>query len=211
MNIALSGKACVGKSAIAKILHDHHGYSICTFAEPIYAAVNISKAYLAGEIGPFNMAEFLEALTDREAALRFLPEWFNIISRNTEVLLSDVKARGFMQQWGSTLKLIDEAVFIRAMLDSAEGDRNVCDDLRTVEEAWAMRDAGWLLVRLECSEEEMKRRVWKLYPTSYHLLHHHIETDLDTWESWDAVVCTDGPKNEMPEKVQALLNQLAMF
>jgi len=207
MKLALSGRMCVGKSLIAQILHEEHGFNRLSFADPIRSAVNISKAYLADNLFPCEMTDFLLGLTDEETARRMLPEWFNLISLHTDVLLSDKKPREFLQAWGSAMKLLDPTVFIRRVLEVAEGDV-VVDDLRLSDEAWALVDDGWLLVRVELSEQAWRDRLWKTYPESYHLCNHYTETDLDEWEGYDLKVHTECSKEHMPELVETMLGEL---
>lgn len=207
MKIALSGRACSGKSTIARILHEQHGFQVRSFAKPIRDAVVLSKRYIARGISTTEMGDFLIGLTDEETAMMMLREWFNIISMNMDVLLSGAKPRGFLQEWGSTLKTLDPTVFIRAAMEDAE-DQCVIDDLRLADEAWELVDDNWILVKVYVSTEELNQRARRIYPESYHLLSHHTETELDDWDNWHYVIDNNGPKGCVGERVCDMMKAL---
>ena len=209
MNLALHGPICSGKSTVAHLLRDLHGYSIVTLAKPIYVAAELSREFIGGtNLFPVDLQDFISALTDADNEAIY-HDWLGLMSKHTEVLLSGKKPRAFLQDFGMMMRSYDEGVFIRRAIEDAEYDRSVCDDLRMNDEAWALRDAGWLLVKVDLPEEKRLERVERLYPEQKKLLGHQTECDLADWQSWDGVICTDCPESELPGRVQVLLDGLS--
>ena len=209
INIALHAKLCSGKSLIAQLLRDHHGYNVVTLASPIYTAANMSVTYLQSDASfSLAMLDFLAALTNKRVAPLVFRKWLELLDHHEEVLLSGSKPRAFLQDFGSLVREFDENAFIRTALETSEG-KCVCDDLRLLDEAWAFRDSGWALVKVDLPEAVRLDRVRRTYPEQVHLLQHRTECELDDWQDWDGVVSTDCLVEEMPDRVSRLLASLA--
>ena len=207
-NLALHAKLCSGKSVTAKLLQERHGYHLVTLAAPIYSAAQLSRTYLQSDaLFSLTMLDFVAGLTNKRFAPLIFKQWLSLIDFHEAELLSGKKPRAFLQDFGQLVRDFDENAFIRMALESAEG-QCVCDDLRLLDEAWAFRDAGWSLVRLDLPEAVRLERVRRFYPEQVHLLQHRTECDLDDWTDWDAVLSTDCPLEELPGRVDALVQSL---
>ena len=98
------------------------------------------------------------------------------------------KDRGLLQQLGPKMREIDSDVWVKYVL--REIDRNpdadyVLDDLRYRNELDALKGAGFILIRIESSVEERKKRIPNTFPIDEF---HESETDLDDYTDWDYVI-----------------------
>lgn len=208
MKIALHGTICSGKSTIARLLSEHHGFTTVTLASPIYLAAALSKKLLTtDDLFPVSLYEFLGGLVDDQFVGPIYHCWMRLAWEHHDLLMSDEKPRAFLQDFGSLVREYDETAFIRRVLENAE-DEAVCDDLRMWDEAEAMMNDGWLLVKVELPEEKRLERVQRLYPEQLGRLQHKTETYLADWTEWHGTINTDCMKDEMPGRVGKLLDDL---
>ncbi len=74
------------------------------------------------------------------------------------------KDRPLLQQIGMKMREIRESVWLDAViLQSKNHDFVVCDDVRFVNEAKNLKEDGWLLVKLDISEDLQKQRLQDTY------------------------------------------------
>jgi len=74
------------------------------------------------------------------------------------------KDRPLLQQIGMKMREIRESVWLDAVINEAENhDDAVCDDVRFINEAKNLKEAGWLLVKLEIDEDLQKSRLQTTY------------------------------------------------
>lgn len=74
------------------------------------------------------------------------------------------KDRPLLQQIGMKMREIRESVWLDAViLQSKTHDFVVCDDVRFVNEAKNLKEDGWLLVKLDISEDLQKQRLQDTY------------------------------------------------
>lgn len=161
--IAISGKQLAGKTTTKNRLREYFersGYEVhdLSFAAPLKAAVEA---------------------TLRAAGVDLAPDW-------------KYEYRGCLTAAGTTLRNYDDAVWVnlglaqvRAVLDKP-GNAHVilCDDCRYVNEADALRAAGFFLVRLDIARETQDARGVVKETT------HPSETELDAYP-FDARISTD--------------------
>ena len=87
------------------------------------------------------------------------------------------KDRPLLQQIGMKMREIRESVWLDAVINEAENhDDAVCDDVRFVNEAYNLKDAGWLLVKLEIDDELQKSRLQSTYGDDWEV-HWNNRTD----------------------------------
>lgn len=90
------------------------------------------------------------------------------------------KKREFLQNLGAEKRDEDINYWVKIVIDSLEEDKNyVLDDLRYLNEFDALKDNGFVMVRVLASEEVRKDRIGSTFgnPT------HKSETDLDSVEN----------------------------
>lgn len=212
MNIALSGRIGSGKSFIARELC-HHGYSITSFAHPIYRAAQLGKRFIeTDDLMSRDVRDFLATLTDPETAKAMFKKWLDLVVENEQALVAwtpfSAKPRAFLQDFGQAFVALDETVWIRRVLETTStGGPWVVDDLRMWYEACDLLDEGWMLVKVRLIEEVRLERVKSRYPDASGL-DHVTEMDLDLWECWHYIFDGDGPKDTMPERVDDMLRVL---
>lgn len=208
MNLSISGRICSGKSAIARILRDKHGYTVTTIARPLYDLADLARAYIGlgfDGIGP--VVDYLLDLTHTDNVNAAYNAFLEQAWHHGKSLLDDEKPRGFLQDLGSALRAIDGDIFVRAAVNNAHAGRIVVDDLRMVNEATAFREAGFKLVRVEVDEAVRMQRVDELgYDKSR--LNHVTETALDNWTDWDYRFDGGCPKEELSGRVEEMLDLL---
>lgn len=139
-SIALVGKQGSGKSTLAKTLVEQHFYVAHSWAQPVRQIFEM--AY--GEITdyPAMKAQLFEVATKDGTALRTGRELLQLIG--TEALRNQV----------------DQQFWIKAGLRRIwRGDKMVNDDTRFQNEALALRQHGWLIIRVEADEDTRLRRL----------------------------------------------------
>ena len=74
------------------------------------------------------------------------------------------KDRPLLQQIGMKMREIRESVWLDAVINEAKHHPDaVCDDVRFINEAKNLKDAGWLLVKLEIDDDLQKSRLKTTY------------------------------------------------
>ena len=87
------------------------------------------------------------------------------------------KDRPLLQQIGMKMREIRESVWLDAVINEAKHHPDaVCDDVRFVNEAKNLKDAGWLLVKLEIDDELQKSRLQSTYGDDWEV-HWNNRTD----------------------------------
>lgn len=87
------------------------------------------------------------------------------------------KDREFLQKFGQSMRELDDDVWVKKLVNSLDDDSLVIiDDMRHINEYNAMSDAGFLLIRMEATEDIRKERLGERFKNSDHI----SETALDT-------------------------------
>ena len=175
LKIAISGKMGSGKTTLLNAIKDFH---------------NKNHFILTGEDS--NLVTRL-SLADpvKEVASRYFG------------MPPNTKDRKLLQQIGQKFREIDPDVWVKLLNQRARDPERyagqsdkwsavICDDVRFPNEAKALKDAGWIMIRLDVSEKEQQRRLEKAYGESWkeHWKNRNevSETSLDDdTESWDYV------------------------
>ena len=97
------------------------------------------------------------------------------------------KDRKLLQDIGTNMRLIDEDVWVKYIVNTSN-DYVIIDDLRFENEARLLKENNWILIRLNISQELQKERIMKTYPHTYneHLdnLNHESEMDISKLDKY---------------------------
>jgi adenylate kinase family enzyme len=78
------------------------------------------------------------------------------------------KNRPLLQQIGMKMREIRESVWLEVLIQEAEKyDLVVCDDVRFINEAKTLKENGWLLIKLDISDDLQKKRLQNTYPDDW--------------------------------------------
>ena len=148
MKIAISGKQGSGKTTLANEFLNKYFFTKCSFANKV-----------------------------KEIAV----DLFNL---SVDEAYGENKDRVMLQQIGKNMRDIDNDVWINYLIrriKNIEQDANrkhqhiIIDDVRYKNEFDALKKAGFIMIRIECPEEERKRRLGDCFNNP----EHQSETDLD--------------------------------
>ena len=132
-NIAFVGKQGSGKTTLAKVLVQNHRYHRWSWADPIRQIFEL--AY-----GPIGHYPTMKA-TKYEVRVNG-----RLVTRTGGELLQLIGTEAMRDQ-------VDEDFWIKAALRRMSLPRLVNDDTRFVNESDALRQRGWLMVRVEAPDE----------------------------------------------------------
>ena len=195
MKIAFIGKMMSGKTTSAIHLSKNHGFTRLAFADPI-------KVASAVMLNTFSM--FVSDVVDK----RILPIWdYDRIQEYK----TDPAVRKLLQLVGTELgrQLIGyENLWVDMLMKEVEylessGTRDiVIDDCRFPNEAEALRESGFTLIRVTRPDDEREALVREKYPDTFEeILSHPSETSLDVFPSY----------NIYAKDVESLLKQVELF
>ena len=94
------------------------------------------------------------------------------------------KDRALLVEFATSMRVIDPAIWIKRFLATIATTPNahwVCDDLRQDNELVALRERGWVLVRILVPEGVRRQRIQDKYPDDYeeHLSYGSHKTERD--------------------------------
>lgn len=94
------------------------------------------------------------------------------------------KDRALLVEFATSMRAIDPAIWVKRLLaraDAAAATHWVCDDLRQDNELAALRERGWLLVRILVPEDVRRQRLRTVYPDDYeeHMAYAQHRTEQD--------------------------------
>lgn len=133
------------------------------------------------------------------------------VARNYFLMPAHEKDRALLQKIGQQFRAIRASVWIDLMMARAENEEVVylCDDIRFKNELEAVKQDGWISIRLEVSESEQKRRIQAAYGDSWNLHWQNrneiSETNLDGCDTSFDRVLTDLNLEDVPAVVKDLL------
>lgn len=154
-HIALIGKARSGKDTVARRLMQRHAYTRVAFADPLKGmALNIDPN-ISTASQPVRLSTLVEA-TGWELAKDFYPE-----------------TRRFLQNLGESVRAFDPNFWVNVAMDKIDVADTwnlpvVVTDVRYINEALALRNRGFTMVRVVRPEIESTDT-------------HASETELDNW------------------------------
>lgn len=131
----------------------------------LYGPMCVGKTFLAKKLQPYGWAKL--SFADRIKDLS--RELFQIEGKDGE-------SRKFYQDFGSALRNFDSNVWINVVLQEVAREpyhNFVIDDLRLISEANALREAGFLLIRVDANEKIRQNRIKALYPNTLSESHLH--------------------------------------
>jgi dephospho-CoA kinase len=197
--IAISGKMASGKTTAANILRDKYGYKVCSVAAPIKEIASIATdekkvAEVIMRLCNWNVAR---AQKCKEAFKNMYPKY-----EGHDLTFKDNKTRSFLQELGRTFREIDPDVWIRDLIQRSRSENLVViDDLRYRNELRLLKEAGFITIRLNITEDIQKERLKNLYGhVDNDKINDSSETDLDNSE-FDYVI-------NNTEDIQTLIKQL---
>ena len=105
------------------------------------------------------------------------------------------KDRKLLQILGQKMKEIDQNVWIRTLINQVRNNKDkhiIIDDLRFPSELYALRENGFIIIRLEINPELQLQRIKETYPDTWesHVarLENDSETALDSYTEFDYTV-----------------------
>jgi len=126
------------------------------------------------------------------------------------------KDRDLLIHIGESFRAKDPDVWVRHFMNlsniaAGAGHNILSDDARLVNELEALKQHGWITIRLEVSRDEQLRRLKAKYPDTYadHVenLEHATETALDNeYDLFDVVMNADLPKPEFEAALSDIYN-----
>ena len=154
VKIAISGKMCSGKTTLLDMITEYHDVEVCSGGADQDILQVAERFSLADPV--------------KEVAHRYfrMPE--------------NYKDRPLLQKIGQQFRSIEPKVWINLLIDRADEYEQIhnelesvdgvsmkgcaiCDDVRFPNEVEALKEAGWITVRLEVNDEERKSRLKTVY------------------------------------------------
>jgi len=204
MRIAFAGPRGTGKTTLAEYLVQHHGFTRCSLAAPIKRIITEcpKDSYdrhqhllrWATELFPGRM--LLQA--------RFATEAAKVLSierdpgRRAQLIGTDVG------------RALDQEVWIRYLLHNLPAGPVVVDDVRFRNECEALRQAGFVLIRLTAPPEVLAARLVARpgeHRDPSHPSEHGLEGLPDDY--WDAVWDTSEPVEATVARLEELVRSAA--
>lgn len=167
------GNMGCGKSFCADILVEDHGFTKVSLASPVKQIAVQGRAILDNGAIPDNGRDFLLGMRLEGWADRLLPD--GSVSTDPDVL--DEARTALMNGWKEAIetsstdrelyqrigtdcgRAVDPNIWIRYFLKNLPSGNVVVDDVRFLNEAEALGNAGFFLVRLDPPAEARKRRL----------------------------------------------------
>lgn len=120
------------------------------------------------------------------------------------------KNRALLQMLGWRMCQIDDAVWVKCVLDKIPFDRDVVvSDLRFPIEYYALKGLGFYMFRVDIDPEEQRRRVMVVDPKMpKELLDDPSETALDGGWRWDRRLDGGADLCDLYEEIDSILREL---
>lgn len=183
-SIALMGRARSGKDTVARYLTEHHGYKRVAFADPLKETALKANPWITDpDTGDRFRLAFLVAAFGWEHVKDNYPE-----------------ARRFLQDLGTAVRdVMGRDTWLNRGLVTAgthqlAGDPVVFTDVRYLNEATALRHAGYLMVRIERPGATSAAGS------------HASETELDDYPA-DVVLINDGSVSDLLKQIEGRVRQ----
>lgn len=197
IRLAIAGLAGSGKTTVSNYLRDEYGFHQASLASPLKIIATHARWLVQNNVHQYDgLVRLIKSLPwDDESdnpnfhKHPFMPKkhwedayWgcVKLLETCYAELLGNGKPRTFLQQLGTDVcRKIQPDVWVRYLLKYADPLNNlVCDDVRFINEATILRDAGWTVVRVQCKPEERLRRLHELYGNTT-LIEHASEREID--------------------------------
>lgn len=187
-SVALVGQQGSGKSAIAYLLVREHGYLRHSWADGVRHIFEMAYE----TITPSNYPDIKAKKFDTKV---ITPEGTRIVQRTGGELLQLIGAEALRNQ-------VDQDFWIKVGTRTLFRDQMVNDDTRYLNEAEALRDRGWVVVRVTAPEDVRRARIGGAFRPE----NHSSETE-QQFIAEDYVLNNDGTKT-LEEVVAELLEYL---
>lgn len=209
--ISFSGKMTAGKTISAEYLADNFGYQRLRFANPIYEIMNLFTTVYQTEdfyefdqrlsskleeIFPNDLQSFVQAY--QNLAVDLYQEFLPI---GKDMKFKDPNYRSMMQKIGTEkMRSVRSDVWIQCMIRTiaSQPETDIAiDDTRFLDEYNALKQIGFVMVRLEIEPLVQKERMLKLYGSyDQAALQHVSEVELDQTQ-FDICIDANVSKQEM--------------
>ena len=196
--IGFCGKMGSGKTTCSSFLVENFGFRKISLADPVYQVVlNIDK-YHPEEL----YKKFLEPYINPPLPADKRQKFIQVIEKINEIPKETPKPRKRLQWFGTEggRNTIDKDIWIDILLEKVRQNpkqKIVIDDVRFVNEAKKLRKAGFFIIKLQISESEQMRRLFKLYQNfDPKVLKHDSEVEIDLLEN-DIIIDACKTKEEV--------------
>lgn len=205
MRIAFAGPRGTGKTTLALHLERHYEFARRSLASPIKQIIS-ELPRDAQERHRYLMEWAEELYPDAPLAIRA-----KFATQAAALFRQEPDPGRRAQQLGTDIgRALDSQVWIRYFLRHLPAGDVVCDDVRFADEAQALRAAGFVLVRLQASQqvlaERLARRAGERRDPS-HPSEHGLDGLPDEW--WDAVWDTSEPLDRTLSRLDRLVERLS--
>lgn len=147
---------------LPSVRHPEYKFDRIAFVGPMCSG----KTFMAKNLPVFNDPN---DSSGHYQLLSFGTELKKVASTYFDVSGKDGEARRVYQWVGSALRNLDTNVWVKPVLNKIAADPAslwVVDDVRYINEAAALRDAGFVIITLFVPEEVRWQRIRSLYPTT---------------------------------------------
>ena len=137
-----------------------------------------------------------------------------LFANEVKKVSENFKDRELLQTIGDGARnIINPNIWIDALFYTIDNDKNketlyVCDDIRYKNEADALKEKGWKIIKLEISDEEQMKRMKLKYPDSWEVhwerRNHNSEIHIDKIKA-DFALSTDIEKEKLFDIINNLL------
>lgn len=213
--IAFSGKMASGKSTTAKHLMDEYGY-VKTCMAAVMKEIEQIQATQHPEMWHTELRPWLELIVPKtnmmSGSVRSeVGQWIVRLMRKIPSTPGE-KNRDFLQALGNGLREFHhEDVWVNTVITSMGNmDNVVIDDIRYPNEIERLREEGFIIVRLNVSEEVQKARYKEEYGSIEGIdFEHPGEIALDNYDDYDYVIDADISIEELHEKVDEIVAEVS--
>lgn len=210
MRIAFAGKRASGKSTLAEYLHERYRFDRLAFADPIKAIIRDAPTQdYARQSFLWDWAKALWPEDERRPNLDTIRARF--VSQVAGALRIERDRGKLAQKIGTDIgRALDQNVWLRYLvrrLPHAGPDISV-EDVRFPNEITALREAGFVVIRLDCPEDVLAERI-KRRGDDVRDGSHESETSLPPYpDAYDDVWPTDEPLAVTIDRLDRLVAEL---
>lgn len=218
MRVALSGKMGSGKSTVLEELakvFSYKGISIGGEIKPLAASLIEDRKTFEARV-----KRIIPNKKQRESSIKEIYYFFDENFRNAHwekdesgVFVKNPPYRKLLQDFPMLIRNhFGEEVFAKLMIERLNESNTVsivCDDLRLPNEKTLLERHGFLIIRLDITEEEQRRRLkekYGIYDES--ILNHRTEMALDNANFDLRIDVTDKCVSEIAERIESYLKHI---
>lgn len=219
MNIAFAGKMTAGKTISAEYLTEHYGFKRLRFAAPMYEIMDLyMDVYHDGDYDKFvnDMADVISSVFPRgstefnHAHKRLTQDLYQeYLPVGSTMEFKDSNYRSLIQNMGTReMRGTRPSVWVDYMVNTIKESPDkylVVDDCRFLDEYTALKELGFVMVRLQISPDVQVKRLTKIYGSfDPETIKHPSELQLDN-VPFDHYVDADTPLDIMISEIEARL------